>query len=358
MRSSLVKVDHDTTWLNHTKVIAICAVMAIHTFGYNAVVEHARTTKLGMVSIGVHATSVFSVALFVMVSGALLLDPSRYTTARPFLAKRAARLLPALVFWHVYYFFYRTLYLGQAVEWDAYIVQMINGRAFQALYYFWLILGLVAITPILIPWISQTRKRYVAVAGFAMASMPILTLATHGIRGRSEIWIETAWTWWIFYLGFYLLGWALRDVVLPKRISGLAIGVVILLAGLGIFVWRNPAAPPQLSRLVAGYYSMSNHIYTPLIFVLAHSLTANGRSLNWIVRGWPARVIRELGAVSLGVFAVHTSIILVVIRSGILGEGNAAPRWEYLLARYVLVVSSAFAISLTLRRIPFFRRVV
>ncbi len=355
---SFLSTDTDTAWLNPAKVVAICAVVAIHTFGYNAVVENARTTKLGLVAIGVHATSVFSVPLFVMVSGALLLDPKRFTTAKAFMTKRTLRLVPALVFWHAVYFLFRRFYLGQALDAGTYLVQTIGGRAFQGLYYFWVILGLVAITPILAPWVGQASKRQVALAGLTMAAMPILTLATHGIRGRSEIWIETAWTWWIFYLGFYLLGWALRDLVLSRGATVVALLSVLAIASAEIFAWRNPAAPPQFARWVSGYYSLATLVYTGLIFTLIHSLTTAHRPLHWSVNGGAARVTQRMASVTLGVFGIHSAIILVVIRTGILGEGNAAPAWELLLARYVLVVMAAFAISLIMQKVPVLKRIV
>ncbi len=274
------------------------------------------------------------------------------------MGKRTLRLVPALVFWHAFYFFFRKFYLGQALEVDAYLVQTIGGRAFQGLYYFWLILGLVAVTPMLAPWVAQAKKRDVALAGLAMAAMPVLTLATHALRGRSEIWVETAWTWWIFYLGFYLLGWALRDLVLSRGATLLGLLVVVAIAGLETFAWRNPAAPPQLVRLVSGYYSLATLVYTGLIFLLIHSLAMSRRPLHWSISGRTAGVTQKLAGVTLGVFGVHTAIILVVIRTGVLGDGNAAPAWELLLARYVLVVLAAFAISLSVQRIPFLNRVV
>ena len=82
------------------KTVAICAVIVTHVtapaFGMGDVGSAPWLTALFWASVS-HA----SVPLFLMASGALLLDPGRELTLRKLYTKNFPRLLIALLFWAV-----------------------------------------------------------------------------------------------------------------------------------------------------------------------------------------------------------------------------------------------------------------
>lgn len=84
------------------KTVAICAVIVTHVtapaFGMGDVGSAPWLTALFWASVS-HA----SVPLFLMASGALLLDPGRELTLRKLYTKNFPRLLIALLFWAVCY---------------------------------------------------------------------------------------------------------------------------------------------------------------------------------------------------------------------------------------------------------------
>lgn len=79
------------SWL---KVIAIVAVVHVHGVGLNAVAEGALSTARSKVAAVLHCVGMLGVPLFVMVSGALLLDSTRYKGPEPVARTRVARLVP------------------------------------------------------------------------------------------------------------------------------------------------------------------------------------------------------------------------------------------------------------------------
>ena len=96
---------------------------------------------------------------------------------------------------------------------------VLTGRLWTALYFLWIVLGLALVTPLLVPWIASATRRAQIAAGLALAAVPALTVLTVPVRTdvlwKADMsWVETPWTWWIPYLGYYVLGFALRDVVL------------------------------------------------------------------------------------------------------------------------------------------------
>ena len=88
-------------WLDYLRVAAIIAVITIHS----TTPFYAKFGAIGLLDWWLanllNSASRFAIPLFVMISGALLLG--REITIGEFYKKRAARLLPALVVWNLFY---------------------------------------------------------------------------------------------------------------------------------------------------------------------------------------------------------------------------------------------------------------
>jgi Acyltransferase family len=209
----VTRASEGLIWVSWLRIAAITGVVLIHTAAPTAASPTARSSTRGQLAIALDFSSRWAVPVFVMVSGALLLDPARYRGAGDFLRRRALRLVPAIVVWHLVYLAYRVSVTGEPITVATAIQYTLQGRMATALYFFWIVLGLAIVTPVLVPWIAAASRRAVVLAGVVAASLPILTLVTVPIRQADLVWVETPWTWWIPYLGFYLLGYALRDVV-------------------------------------------------------------------------------------------------------------------------------------------------
>ena len=62
------------------------------------------------ISNAIDAATRWCVPVFVMLSGALLLDPKKHASPREFWTKRLSRLLPAILAWPAIYFAWRAFY--------------------------------------------------------------------------------------------------------------------------------------------------------------------------------------------------------------------------------------------------------
>lgn len=344
------------SWL---RVVAIVGVVTIHVVGGTALMEGARQTWRGWLAIVLDIGAVFTVPVFVMASGALLLDPSRFRGTADFLRRRAVRLLPAVAFWHLFYWAFRVAYLDQDDSVRDFVQRTLTGTLYPHLYFFWIVLGLAVVTPVLIPWLATASPRAVLIAGVCAAAMPILTVSARLLLGLTPVWVDTPWTWWVLYLGFYLLGWGLRDVVLSGAWLWTAVLATVAL-GLGLsWQWRNPAAPPWLQHAAPiSYYGLTVHIYSVMVFLLVRSLVRADGPLRMLARPRPAALGRKLGDATLGVFALHIAFVPVVIDLPLIGGESAAASWEQLLARVAVVLVLSFAVVLPLRRVPVIRRVL
>ncbi|KGN40902.1 acyltransferase [Knoellia aerolata] len=265
--------DASTAWISWLRVVAIAGVVTIHTVGGTASMPGARETVRGQAAILLDIGAIFAVPVFVMISGALVLDPTRYRGAQAFLRRRIWRIVVPLVVWHLWYYVLIVVVMDVPMTPKAALVAAINGNLYSALYFFWIVLGLSLIAPVLIPFIADSGAKGALVAGLGFAAIPVVTIATMRLRGVSTVLTDLAWTWWLPYLGFFLLGWACRGALL----HGWSLAVVGLgSTALGFTLawqWRNPEAPSWLQTISpVSYYSLSVLLYSTGVFVTAHSL--------------------------------------------------------------------------------------
>lgn len=348
-----------TTWISWLRALAIIGVVTIHSVAFNAAAEDARSTSYGTLAIWLDIGAVCAVPLFVMLSGSVLLDPTRYRDHGTFLRKRAARLVPALVFWHLWYWALVSWKDGAVLPWRDTLLRAATGELYTALYFFWIIIGLALLTPLVIGFVATSSRRAILIAGAALATIPALSLATLQPRGASVVLVETAWTWWFGYLGVYLLGWGLRGV----RLRGLTLAAVsaatVALGALGCWQWRNPEAPPWLQTISpVSYYGGGTILYTIGVFLVFQALVQPDGLLRVLTRGLGAKVGTTLGAATLGVFGFHLTIVWLLPELGIGGDLPAAGAMGPMLGRLALTLLISFSVVLLLRRVPVVRSVL
>lgn len=346
-------------WVSWMRWLAITGVVTIHVVGGTAAAPWARESRLGALAIWLDIGFVFTVPLFVMVSGALLLDPDRYHGAGHFLRKRALRIVPALIVWHLAYWAFRVFYLGRDEGPADFLRLTLTGDLYSHLYFFWIVLGLAVVAPVLVPWIANVSRRTVVLAGCVAAAMPVLTVSSQLGLGRQPVWVDTPWTWWLFYLGLFLLGWGFRDVVLRGPVLGAACVAAVGFGALLSWQWRNPGAPDWLQVVSpVSYYGVGVHAYAVLVFLVVKSLVRPDGVLRVLTRPAPARVAALVGGATMGVFALHMVFVQLVFRLPVVGGENVAVSSEQLVGRVAVVFLATLAVVLLLRRVPYVRSVL
>ncbi|WP_151523387.1 acyltransferase [Serinicoccus kebangsaanensis] len=349
-----------TAWISWLRCLAVFGVVLIHTVGATATAgAEGRTGAVdGWVARALDLPLLWVVPVFVMLSGALTLDPARFAGTGSFLRRRVWRLVPALVVWHLVYLAY--LALTRPASWsgpgDA-LARALTGQVAPHLYFFWIVLGLSLLTPLLVPWLARTGRREWVLAGLVAWAVPVLSLWPLGPGGEPVGVTHSAWTWWLPYLGAYLMGFGLRGVVLPRRWTLVAALLTVALAALLTWQWKNPAAPDWLQAWAgAHYYSPSVAALCLCVYLLAQSLIRPGGALAVLTGDRVMAVVDPLGRATLGIFALHFLVLLIGTDTGLLGP-PVAP-WPILLGRFLVVGAVTTGVVLLLRRVPVVRTVL
>lgn len=342
--------------LDVLRVVSVIGVVAIHVFGNmvgnDAVYGSARWWGAVVVDLGF----VWVVPVFVMISGALILEPRQYAKGpADFYRRRLLRLGPAFVFWPLFYVFVvSSVMAGQLVGWRGFLLGVVDGRSYTHLYFLWLIVGLYVAAPVLSAFLRDGGRRRAAVFAGVVLAVTVATLVSANVltaAGYDRSLSQSALTQWLPYVGFFLAGWALRDTVLRgwKLIGATAVAVVGTVSVI-VQYGRQEELPLLAVLFPISYYGPIVAIVALAWFVVAISVLRDWQP------GRAAGVVRVLSDASFGVFLVHFAVIHLVRTVPALAPTDEDLRITVLV--WVLVCVISFALVAALRRFPWVNRLV
>lgn len=341
--------------LDILRILSICGVVAIHLFGY--VVGHSeRGSRNWWLGATLDIPFIWVVPVFVMISGALLLAPqNRVLAPRSFYRKRAVRLLPALIVWHLIYLVgVRWLMRGEELA-PARVVQLLfDGSVFTQLYFLWLILGLYMVAPLITVFLQDggpRRAQTLAVVLLAATALAYMAPGIAAALGFARPISLNIFTHWLPYVGYFVAGRALRDVKLSGLSLVAAVAAALGLAGLVLWQYGHPGQAGLLSVVSpVSYLSLT-------VMMLAIAVFLSAKSIFSRVTPAPAtgRMLVTLSGASFGVFLIHL-LVFEVIRLNVPvvfdGKSIAAA-----IASFAATLTVSFSVSVLAGRTPFLRNI-
>ena len=177
------------------------------------------------------------VPLFLLLTGALLLQPSKLTEPiGVFFKKRLARIGLPFIFWGAIYFAWDFLVVnkinGQPINTNSIIQGVLTGPYYQ-FWYLYLLLGLYLITPILrvvMAHASRDLIKYILILWFLGAAIvPTVALVT-------PLHLDTNVLTITGYVGYFILGAYLLTVQISRSKLALYTVVGVTLTAIGTYV--------------------------------------------------------------------------------------------------------------------------
>ncbi|TGD12012.1 acyltransferase [Brevibacterium sp. S111] len=265
-----------TAWMNPARAIAIVAVVAIHSLGTVVEQNFADMGPDWWLANLIDSACRWSVPVFIMISGALALDPVRGSKPRKFLSKRVWRIGIPLVFWTAVYVLFRRYYLQPDDESWSPGIAILTGSPFVQLYFLYVLAGLTLLTPFFRLLSVHGSRRLQWGTGLIFLGIGMLDQWVSMIFDVGEANIATRF---LPMAGFYILGWVLRDIVLSRRAVVLAwvsligsIAVTALWAGFGSGEkpWMFPyeyLSPGVVIASLSAYLLFHHHLRTGFGFL-------------------------------------------------------------------------------------------
>ena len=286
------------------------------------------------------------VPVFVMLSGALLIKPQTWTSMRDFFRRRTLRVLVPLVAWALLYWLWAVVVLQSDVAADMFLRAFIAGTPVGGpqLYFLFIIIGLYALAPCISLYAGSVSAKT-----FRRTSLTLLALASAWlilqvqILGRSEDY--NIFTWALPFIGYFMLGYSLRDVRTHRRQH------IALLAGFILLGLLNVIA--SVFTRYEGNMFYQNYL-SPTIIGLSICVFLGGRALYGRLRTERLdRLFGSLAKVSFGVYLVHVMILETLVRWLSLDQG----RLDTAGLLFLLVTPLSLFVVVLLSLIPGVRRV-
>ena len=298
------------------------------------------------------------VPLFVMLSGALLLQPAKLDEPiRVFLRKRLSRIGLAFGFWSMVYLAWG-FYVTNVPVTLSYVVQGIVKDFFTgAWYHFWfiyLIVGLYLITPILRIFISNGNPRItrylISIWFTGIAIIPLIQLGL-GYTINAGVFIIGG------FIGYFVMGNYLQKVTLrPLILHGLLIASFVDTI-FGVWLMTYPLSSLGQNNYFLGYLTVNVIAGSAALFLILLKFKPD----------WPGtshtatrRVIQAISNNTLPIFLFHI-VILETFERGLLGFKisftNLNPIVEIpLLAALTFFIT--FGLILLMRKVPVLKKLI
>lgn len=340
------------------RVVAIVGVVFIHVSGLTTNQQGLRGTAVWWVAEVMNAGSRFCVPLFVMVSGALLLRPGTREPLAAFYRKRLDRLVPALLFWYLTYALFTQFVLDAPKRPLTVIAVALAGRTYTALYFFWLILGLYLVTPALRKVVADLEPRDVRRLALTVTAVTCAWQTTTAFIGaHSRIGVvatPTAFTYWMPYVGYFLLGAALVQRPVPRSVAPRA--AAAFLVATAVNVWQASGHVPHALAWVSpvSYHGWLTAVATVSLFLLAAALLPASDARP----GRLMRLVEVMGGLTLGVFVMHLLVLYGLQHAGVLTVTKGASRLLELGYLSAATIVLTFAAAWVVSHVPGARRLV
>lgn len=337
----------DIIWLDNTRIVAISAVVLLHVAADLVMYEPLGTNRWWMGNI-FDSLVRWCVPVFVMVSGALLLDPNKEEELRDFYHRRASRLLVPLIVWSIAYLLW--LYLKKVMKGDPVdalflVKKLMQGRPYYHMWFLYMLISMYAFTPFFRKIVSKSSHSELMLLVAVSLTIAILNSLTKlSGNSNSSIFINL----FLSYVPYFFLGYLVRTSQLDCKPTVLWMGFVLtaIMTSLGCYLLAIR------SGLGAGLYwyddlSLSVVPMATFVALLLRKFT---------IPIWNKKVTKGAASLTLGVYLVHP-FILDVFRYKIYVMKTVHPAISIPLTT-ASVLSVSFAFSWIISKVPYIRRTI
>ncbi len=341
-------------YINRLRILSIYAVVTAHVTIWLTM----GTTPFSFnwwLGCGIFYVCFCSIPVFVMISGALLLDDSRREESpAEFYRKRMVRVGVPLVSWTVVYLCVRSFVDHEQLTAGRVLELIITADPYYHLWFLYMMVGLYLVTPPLRTFVRHSTRRERL---FVIVLM--LVLANAYCQADALLWNNqrSIFTLFIPYIAFYLCGYELSRID-PRSIPSkhLAIPVLIcaiyLAAFAGPFLSRQGGVGPG-RRFVFDFFTPPVIFMSIAIFWAAWLHNATARPVHGIRK----IAVEWVASTTLGIYALHP-LVLTWIQSGLRNHTSNGSFLAGVLIVPLVTFAACYVITSILMNIPLLRRTV
>lgn len=336
--------DAGTAWLDHARVVAILAVVVLHVAA-GVVIDNPVGSPAWWAGNAWDAAMRWCVPVFVMISGALLLDPARTEPLAVFYRKRLSRVLLPLLAWSALYLgrdLWRAHAAGEPLPWAGAWQAFQGGAPHYHLWFLFMIVPLYAVTPFLRMVTARASRSELLVLVAFSGGLAMAQEARAFDDGPGS-----PLNWFLSYVPYFLGGWWLRGLQRRPPLAGLAAVVVATVAATAAGCYLR-AREAGLEQGLYFYYYLSVTVVPMSVAVMLG------------LRRWPAAaggLPGRFAGLTLGVYLLHPLLLETLLAQGWGPQAGDLP-WLGIPLLAVVVAGASLGLAWGISRVPGLRRLI
>lgn len=296
----------------------------------------------------------FGVPVFVMISGAVFLDPGRELDVKRLYRHNILRFVVIYLLWGAVYGLLDSFHYGFAnLTWKEILKEMAWGR--YHLWYLPMLLGIYVLLPILRSWVQHAQRKNLQYFLTLFVVLQVLRETVISFVKNQELlhYLSLGEIQMVCsYLGYFVLGYYIAHVGIPRKFHKYFYLAAIPGAMLNVLI---SCAQTVRDGSPNGTVYDSFGLFTFLIVVAVFLLfTERLQSHSWSGSG--AAVITEVSKGTLGIYLMHIGVIEQLELWGIHSAMVPVTVGVPLLATLVFVL--CYVPAALLRRIPWVGRYI
>ncbi|HWA51815.1 MAG TPA: acyltransferase family protein [Patescibacteria group bacterium] len=355
------KITNYELWPDIVRVVAILAVVAIHTF--NSVYQ--RPDFFGGISwwfsILVDSFSRICIPLFIMLSGYFMLK--RDERFSRLLKRIFNRLFVPLVFWTILVYALSTPNAIKDILQPSFYLRFFSGNVYY-FYFLVILIGLYFIVPLFRNFIKTNETKTLTLMSVSFLTVGVVeTAEEYFIRNCA---VENSFTKWVPYAGLFLFGYLIgTNKIKFKNFKAANIVYVIgllLTLVLNFFYFKANAANPSSNEFYQGCLSQYSDYYLSFNVVLM-SIPAfyllSKFNYSFIKNNFVKKIIYQIARCSFGIYLTHLFIVTIWdYELGLTVDNIHIPLWSYVIVKWLVVFIVSFAFTYFIDKIPYVKKLI
>lgn len=334
-------------WLYNTRISAVIAVIILHVAVNKVVLAQIGSEQWWFGN--VYSSMVrWCVAVFVMISGALLLDPNKKENLRTFYKKRVSRIFLPLIFWSLFYLIWtalKTEIKGDSVTIYVLLEKILKGKPYFHVWFIFMLIPLYLFTPFFRKIVENSSRKelfILIIIGFIFSAINEINIEI--FTGQSKLFIN----WFLSYIPFYFLGYYIRTD--KSNYSFRNVLIIFILSWLATAFSCYFYACKSALKVGFYFYSFVSITVIPMSISLMYLFKLNNQFRL------SKKLTKQISALTFGIYLIHPVFLDIFKFFGFLPEESCAlisiP--IYTLVIFILSILACWIIS----KIPYIKRII
>lgn len=211
------------------RTIATILVLLIHITAYDLsfAIENKVYDLNFWIANTINSLCRISIPIFVLISGRFLIGFKEPITV--FYKKRLLKVLIPLIFWSLFYAFYK--FLGQYILYGNWQVKAVLesfaiGKPFYHLWYLYMLFGLYLFAPVINYLVLNLSKKNIWVVSISFIVFGFLLNLYDFIYDNKPFFL----LWFVNYIGYFMLGYVMKDI--KKKIPAIFLILLAVISGI------------------------------------------------------------------------------------------------------------------------------